>query len=108
MIREVAHPAFKILAACEQLVFAASHGSDGVRNVLLHGLRRAIHEIEEVHSLMHLVLVVAPACIKNVGERRRKRQCINERITPSNGSDSVFDFYFASVIAGLADQQQHT
>src|SRR3954469_3464923 len=48
MIGEVIHADFKFLTRGEQLVFTAGHGSHRAWNILAHGLRGAIGEVEEV------------------------------------------------------------
>src|SRR5580698_11585499 len=85
MIGEVIHPYFEFLAGCEQFVLTAGHGCYRTRNILFHGLRRAVGEIEQVKGRVLFVFVRTAAGVENVRERRRKRESIHYGVALSDG-----------------------
>src|SRR5580700_8221458 len=107
MIGEVVQPHFKFLPRREKLILSTGHGSDGARNIFLHGLCGAVEKVQEVNALVHLVLVGSAARIENVGESRRKRQRVHHGVALPDRRHSVLQLYMAAMVAGFTDQQEH-
>jgi len=106
MIGEIVHSHFKFLLRRKELILATSHCCNRARNILLHRLSRAIHQIHDVQGWVHFALIVPASGIKNVRERGRERQRVHQGIAIPDIGYSIFNLHFAAMVAGLADEQQ--